>query len=93
MNELRRAYQERDLKKEDLLDFYNGLDEKWTLYQSLHMVGDDMIKAVVEDNLRRVLPPETFELVRKVFMAATNEDILTAFVDRFDPTCREEIEE
>ena len=42
------------------------------LYDALHWVGDDMVKADIEDVLKEILPPATFKKVVAVFNEATN---------------------
>jgi hypothetical protein len=45
------------------------------LYDCLHRVGDDPVKAEIEDALLAVLDPATFRKVVAVFAVATSEDL------------------
>lgn len=45
------------------------------LYDALHRVGDDPVKADIEDALGEILDGETFRLVVAVFMFATDDDL------------------
>lgn len=45
-----------------------------SLYKALHYVGDDPVKAEIEDVLQRLLPEQTYREVVAVFLAATDDD-------------------
>ena len=54
----------------------NGIKKPHSLYDSLHRVGDDCIKADIEEILGDLLDPATMDLVRRVFHVATDEDAI-----------------
>ena len=45
-----------------------------SLYRSLHYVGDDTVKADIEEALEELLPPEHFLTVLAVFQVGTSPD-------------------
>jgi hypothetical protein len=45
--------------------------EEGDLYKALHYVGDDPIKAEIEDVLKDLLPPDHFKTVLAVFNLST----------------------
>lgn len=40
-------------------------------YRALHFVGDDPVKAEIEDNLEELLDPEAMKTVRAIFNLST----------------------
>lgn len=48
--------------------------EKGDLYNALHYVGDDPVKADIEDALRQVLDEPTFNKVVAVFKIITTDE-------------------
>ena len=46
-----------------------------SIYRSLHHVGDDTVKADIEEALRELLPPEHFLTVLAVFQVGTRGTI------------------
>lgn len=46
-----------------------------SLYKALHFVGDDPVKAEIEDVLQRLLPEQTYKEVVAVFLASTDDDL------------------
>jgi len=48
-----------------------------SLYDSLHYVGDDPIKAAIEDDLKAILDKDTYALVEAMFHWNSTYDILT----------------
>lgn len=63
-------------KEREVFDRLMALPVRHSLYRSLHRVGDDPIKAAIEDTLRALLPPDQFKTVEAVFMMCTDDDIL-----------------
>lgn len=58
----------RDLKK---LDKEKKVAQDGDLYKALHFVGDDPVKAEIEDVLKEVLDPAAFQTVLAVFNLST----------------------
>lgn len=52
----------------------NAKSNPQSLYSSLHLVGDDYVKADIEEALQELLPPEHFQIVLAVFQVGTSPD-------------------
>lgn len=60
-----------------MTDLVSGRKKRWSLYRSLHNVGDDPVKSAIQDDLQTVLDPETFALVEAIFQWNADDDLAT----------------
>jgi hypothetical protein len=47
-----------------------------SLYRSLHLVGDDPVKADIQDTLKELLTPDAYEIVQAVFAINTDDNLM-----------------
>lgn len=69
----------------------NGVKKPQDLYTSLHRVGDDCTKSDIEEVLKDLLDPKTYELVLRVFHVATDEDTLLEVVEELEKADEETV--
>lgn len=78
LNQLSEGWDDSESKeefKETMRALVNGNRDRWSLYRSLHFVGDDPAKSAIEDDLKIILDDETYALVEAVFQWNTDYDL------------------
>ena len=65
-----------DHYREIMNELVTGKRERWSLYRSLHNVGDDPVKSAIQDDLRVVFDDETYALIEAIFQWNASEDFI-----------------
>jgi len=78
LNLLSKSLPEEDRKRYKIVmsELINGQRERWSLYQSLHLIGDDPVKSAIENDLKIILNNETYALVEAIFQWNADWDLL-----------------